>query len=64
MLGAAEAMREEIQTPMPAPEQVPYEHLVGEISAQLGETLCSRVWNEGRSIGQEGLAVEYVLFES
>jgi hypothetical protein len=53
LLGAAEALREAIGTPLPPVYRLDYERVVAKARAQLGNEHFSRAWAEGRAMTLE-----------
>lgn len=60
--GAAEALREEIGTPLPPSQRVKYEGLVSETRADMNENAFAAAWAEGRAMTMEQ-AIEYAMEE-
>ena len=48
LFGAAEAMRESFNTPLPPSERADYDRLVGTTRAQLDEAAFEMAWTQGR----------------
>ncbi|MFL5588437.1 MAG: tetratricopeptide repeat protein [Ktedonobacteraceae bacterium] len=48
--GAAEALRETIDAPLPSVERPPYERAVAEVHARLGARTFATAWTEGRGM--------------
>jgi len=57
LLGAAEALRDTIGTPIPPVERLLYERSAATTRAQLGEKACAQAWIEGRSMTPEQVMV-------
>jgi predicted ATPase/class 3 adenylate cyclase len=53
LLGAAEALRESIDSPMPAHERVEYEQNVATLRAQMDDQELAAAWEEGRAMTME-----------
>lgn len=62
ILGAAEALRQAANLPLPPSERTDYEHDITALRAKLDEAAFSNVWAEGRAMTMEQ-AVEYALAE-
>lgn len=63
LLGAAEALREQIGTPLRDFERIEYDAAVAWLHAQLDETTYHARWSEGRAMGMDQ-AIAYVLESS
>jgi hypothetical protein len=62
LLGAAESLRERINTPMTALERSEYDQHVAALQAQMDEPAFAAAWAEGRALTMEQ-AVDYALQE-
>lgn len=60
LFGAAEALREELKTPLPPSEREPYEQRVVEARTKLDGTAFAVAWGVGRSMSLDQ-AVAYAL---
>jgi hypothetical protein len=62
LLGAAEALREAIGTPLPPSDRDAYETIVSTLQRRLDERIFTTAWAEGR-VMTPGAAMEYALSE-
>jgi tetratricopeptide (TPR) repeat protein len=62
LLGAAENIRESLNSPMMATERIEYDQNVSALRIQMGESYLQQAWSEGRATGLEQ-AIEYALEE-
>lgn len=62
LLGAAEALREAIGTPLPPSDRPDYERSVSTLQQRLDQRLFTTTWAEGRAMTPEA-AMEYALSE-
>jgi hypothetical protein len=53
LCGAAEALREVIGSPIPAPERLIYERTIAALRAQLDEITFAAMWAEGQAMTPE-----------
>ena len=60
LLGAAEALREKIQSPMTDYEQIEYGRSVAQLRSMLTETELNSIWSEGRLITMDE-AIQFAL---
>ncbi len=60
LFGAAEALREAANVPLPPADRADYDHNVAAVRAQLDEAAFAKAWAEGRAMTLEQ-AVEYAL---
>jgi len=63
LLGAAEALRQLIDSTMTPPERTDYERVVSELRANVNENTFKQLWDAGRAMNMDQ-AVEYALKES
>jgi tetratricopeptide (TPR) repeat protein len=62
LFGAAEALREELGTPVPPPDRAEYERAVAAARAALGDEAFAAAWAEGRAMSWQQ-AIAYALGE-
>ncbi len=58
LLGAAEALRETIEAPVPLVEQPDYQKLIATVRAMLGEARWSALWAQGRNMTPQQVFAE------
>lgn len=63
LLGAAEALREEMGKPLRLRERGEYDQLLSSARAALGEEAAAAAWEAGRAMSLQQ-AVEYALYEA
>lgn len=63
LLGAAEILRESLNSPMTAPERIEYDQNVSALRAQMDESAFAMAWAEGRAMILEQ-AIEFALKET